>query len=437
MGKQNGGRIFYEAEFVKTPELIEFTLGIAPVPIPSQTGGQCSTDATIVALYYADGMRQALWSWFFKNAPGGKLNIPDEELNPELLRTDAQKLTTAFLLTIGARVLRILERLESRESVRPKSFSPSEETHGTTPSEVCSNLGISLARILKLRTPIAGAPMRAEIIDPGARTSGVDYSEGSRKKDQAILMNWISKTFLPPVTDPSVYGTFSVGKTGSLGVQKDQPIAIRSEVVEIESEENPHTPRTRSPGAHVFSVVRVNSNWYVADNEVGSLVPILTPEGGQLTPEIFWELETPHDVYFESRYTRVTVGVGSGQYIEAQYFLRNKEGEILALTAKRRGLQRDSGLLAVGPARTTIMRESYGVETPDGFRPIFVEPRTILYWRPPGRTTPPPTGDTSIMSMFRGPEAAGASGGKRKTRRPKSKRRKTSRAARVRPSLPK
>lgn len=394
---------------------------------PSQTSGQCAIDSVTVVLFYADGIRQAMWSWFFSKAPKGVVNIPDEELNPELLRTDARKLATAFLLTIGARVLRILDTEEALESVvRGKSFSVSDESHGTTPSEVCSNLGMSLARVLRYARARVAPPGGVKIINPSARSTLELYDEAG-KEDMERLLQWILTEFLPGEVG---YGGFSIGKSLSLSSTSDEPVAINLFLVEIESEGNPVVPEPHA--VHSASVVRVNGGWYIAENEVGHLFALLTPAGTDLTPEIVSQIEDTQDVYFEARYTSTSE---EDPNPSAQYFLRDLSDNVLASTVVMPMLSRVPSL-ARSYIRTSIMREIYGIRTGEG-RLILPGSRTILYWKPSGRKTPPPTKGTSIMDMF---GAAGASGGKRKTKKSKKKRRKTSRAsraARARPSLPK
>lgn len=437
MGKQKGGRIFYEAEVLKTPEAVEAMFRGGSVPIPSQTTGQCAIDSVISILFYADGIRQALWSWFFSKAPKGRVNIPDEELNPEVLRTDVRKLTTAFLMTIGARVLRILDTEEARESsTRSKSFSASDESHGTTPSEVCSNLGISLSRVLKYVKMKIAPPGGVDVIDPRARSTLVNYEEGSSKPERERMIEWIVGTFLPSEVDGSLYGAFSVGKTLSLAARRDEPVAINLHLLHIEGEENPVATGVLG---HAISVVRVNNNWYVADNEIGDLLALRPP----LTPEILDQIESPQDVYFEARYTTNPGTGGEDEYPSAQYFLRDLAGGILSSTSNMPMLSRVPSPLVRPFVGTSIMREIYGMESRRG-AVIFPGNRSILYWKPTNRSSPPPERGTSIMDMF-GSRPAGAGspfefGGKRKTKKKKSKKRKTNRANRVgraRPSLPK
>jgi hypothetical protein len=252
------------------------------------------------------------------------------------------------------------------------------------------------------------------------------YDEAG-KEDMERMLQWILTTFLP--SEISGYGNFSVGKTLSL-VSSDEPIAMNLFLVQIESQENPVVPEPHV--VHSASVVRINDGWYVAENEVGHLFALLTPAGTDLTPEIVSQIEDTQDVYFEVRYTSTS---DEDPTPSAQYFLRDLDDNVIASTVVMPMLSRVPSL-ARSYVRSSIMREIYGIR-PREDRIIVPGNRTILYWKPSGRKTPPPTKGTSIMDMF---GAAGASGGKRKTRRPKSKRRKTSRASRggrVRPSLPK
>jgi hypothetical protein len=453
MGKQKGGRIFYEATRVKTPAAIEGALREMPAPIPSQTGGQCSTDSIIVILFYADGLREALWDWLFRKFPGGKINLSDEELSPDVLVRDIRRMTSAFLVTIGARVLRILDTVEPRISdVRPRSFAPGEETHDTTPSEVCSNIGISLSRILKISKapPTSAEPLR--FIDPKSRSSAGDYGiTGALKSDRQRIMEWVLRNFLYSEIDRSKFGTFSpaAGAVRMVG-RSSEIVAMNIALAQIESEERP-VEKEGADWEHSISVVRINDAWYVADNEVGRLIPMQTAAGGQFTPEMMTQLESPHEVYFELRYTQPP-GAGAG-YPQAQYFLKDLAGNVLASTERASMLAREPDP-SVRPllGENKIMREMYGIEVPAGVV-VVLEPRTMIYWKRPTRITGPPTGWESIAAGApagpRGRVATVAdllksmSGNGRTRKSKKAKRRKTKRASRasrggrVRPSLPK
>ncbi len=400
-------------------------------------------------LFYADGLRQALWDWLFRKFPKGNINVPDEELGADVLVRDTRKLTSAFLTTIGARVLRILDSEEPRISdVRPRSFAPGEETHGTTPSELCSNLGISLARILKIvKVPSAAAePLR--FIDPKSRTTTAEYGvSGTTKPDRDRIVEWILGNFLYSEIDRTKHGTFSSVAMVSLARRTSEIVAINITLSEIESEERPVNKNTGWD--HIITVVRINDAWYVADNEVGVLMSIQTPAGGPFSPEIIEELESPYRVYFELRYTRSRGG--GDEYPEAQYFLRDLSGNILASTRKMPMLAREP-VPGVRPVvQPKIMREMYGIQDPGG-RVVVPQPRTMVYWKRPSRSSGPTTDWTSIVARpeVSAPSPAGSgervatvadflrmSAGKRKTRKTKKKRRKTSRAGRARPSLPK
>ena len=359
-------------------------------------------DSAISFLFYADGLRQALWAWLFTDFPGGNIFISDEDLNPELLRTDARQLTRVFLVTIGARVLRILDTEEAKSSlVRARSFTAGEESHGTTPSEVCSNLGISLIQVLyRARIP-RRLPGEVAIIDPRARTTAADYSGFTSKFHQEVLFDWILREFLSGEVDARRFGTFSVGKALALGVVSTEvPIAMSLRLMPIESEENP----VRLPGSgHAVSVVRVNTKWYVADNQIGKLIPLKNPNGNNITADIIAQLESEEDLYFECRVTDPA---------ESQYFIRDQRGGIIASTDVYPDLLEVPGLHRGGTPG--ILREVNGIRFPPGTADA-TQTRTILYWKPPA--------------------SAGPAGGKRKTRKRKSKRRKTSRASRVAPRL--
>jgi hypothetical protein len=380
-------------------------------------------------LFYADGIRQAMWSWFFSKAPRGRIEIPDEDLNPEILRTDARKLTTVFLLTTGARVLRILDTDEARVSdTRSTSFSPSEESHGTTPSEVCSNLGISLAKVLQYSRPRIAPPGGVPIIDPSARSALRDYHEGATKTARDRVTDWILREFLPSEIDRLRYGTFSSGRAASLVPQNEEMVAINIRLLAVESEDSPVPARDEYH--HAISAVRVNGSWNIADNDVGNLIPMRTSTGTSFSDEILSNLESPYEVYFECRYT---YRQARDEFPEAQYFLRDLAGTVLASTPKIPMMMREPEPGVRPVERSLILREMYGVEVP-GDAIILPEPRTNVYWKLPksGRVVPPPDKSTGLLSTV------GATGGKRKTKKKvKSKRRKTTRAGRARPSLPK
>ena len=424
-------------------------LNVQPIPIPSQTGGQCSTDSIIAILFYADGLRQGLWDWLFRRFPRGNVNFPDEELSPDVLVRDTRKLTTAFLVTIGSRVLRILDTVEPRISdARPRSFAPGEETHGTTPSEVCSNLGISLARILKIvktKTPPTEA---LRFIDPKSRSGTGEYGvSGATKKDRNRILDWILSNFLFTEIDRTKFGTFTTANIASLATRISEPVAMNINLSEIESEERPVDKKTGWD--HIITVVRVNDVWYVADNEVGKLAPIRTSTGGQFPPEMIAQLESPREVYFELRYTQNPEA--RDEFPQAQYFLKDLAGNVLASTEKVRMLSRQPEPGIRPFLESKIMREMYGIEIPEGVV-VVPQPRSIVYWKRPFRSSGLSADWTSIMARFGEPAPAAAGSGervatvadllkgsgKRKTRKvKKAKRRKTSRAVRVRLSSPK
>ncbi len=452
MGKQKGGRIFYEATRTTSPVAIEGALREMPIPIPSQTGGQCSTDSIIAILFYADGLREALWDWLFRKFPGGKINLSDEELNPSVLVRDIRGMTSAFLVTIGARVLRILDTVEPRISdVRPRSFAPGEETHDTTPSEVCSNLGISLSRILKIsKTPPAVAePLR--FIDPKSRSDTGEYGiSGALKSDRHRIMEWVLRNFLYSEIDRSKFGTFSpaAGAVRMVG-RSSEIVAMNLALAQIESEERP-VQKAGVEWEHSISVVRINNAWYVADNEVGKLMPMQTAAGGQLTSEMLTQLESPHEVYFELRYTQNPEA--GAEYPRAQYFLKDLAGNVLASTEKAPMLARQPDP-SVRPVLESniIMREMYGIEIPEGVV-VVPEPRTMVYWKRQTRVAdfssrwesivpgaPAPAGPggrvATVADLLKGMAGKGRTRKSKKAKRRKTKR--TNRASRVRPSLPK
>ena len=392
MGKQKGGRIFYTAQALKTPKDVEFLLGADTIPIPSQTGGQCSIDSLIATLFYADGVRQILWDWVYKNAPGGDIRIPDEDLVLENLRLDAQKMTRVFLLTVAARVLRILESRESTAPVRMASFSPSEETHGTTPSEVCSNLGNTLIRMIRLSLGRGeGAPitLTAPPIAPEARTSLQTYAGSSKWPDRWALLYWLFGEFL-------LTGDI-LKKNGTIVMQRVNPdvelVAINMMVLGVASEE---AVDISDPNgfAHVISLIRLQNKWYIADNEAGILVEMPMP------PEVIPLLEDPAQTYFQVKYM-IPPGLSAGF---AEYSIRKvADRTVLTKTPMVYMLERDVAPGVRPSYPTTVLREHPRFQTAGGVG------RICLFWK------------KSPFASPAGPAAAGAgpgtAGGKRKTRR--------------------
>lgn len=434
MGKQKGGRIFYKATRLTTPEAVEevFSSG-GKIPIPSQTGGQCSIDSVATTLFYTDVIRKVLWKWVFKQAPGGNIEIPDEDLHLEVLRTNAHKLTRVFMLTVAARVLRILESAESRGFVREKSFSPSDETHGTTPSEVCSNLGNTLIRVLHMIKGSSTGPVA--LISPESRSSFSEYSSSTASNDRKRLFWWIFTSFLLREVSfqREIGGIFLMQKAPV--VTSEEPIAFNAFVFRIEDEENPELVST---DGHILSILRVNGEWYVADNEVGSLLKLGGVDGGPIPPETIPLLDDPSQSYIQLN--SIAPGPENTRRSKVQYTVRRvADRSVIAQTPMVYTLEKTPGFRE--PLPTQIMRED-----PDETRIVpgmgSMYERLVLYWRPTkssGRVTPPPDASTSIMGML-GTAAAGSGervatvaellgrkGGKRKTRKTKSKRRKTKR----------
>lgn len=405
MGRQKGGKIFYEARLLTSPEAVEERIrSLGSIPSPSQTVGQCATDAFIVVFYYADGTRQRLWKWFFGEAPGGKVDLSDAELDPERFRGDAEALTRAFLLTIGARVLRILESPETMASLdRSASFSPSEETHGTTPSEVCSNFGITLAKVLRARDEPPPKPVKMNLMAPGTRSSFSDYVPALIRPNLVRLVGYILGEFPPLLPAPSDEEASS----------PMQLVAAHASVFTIVSEYNPVLAEATS--SHAIAIVQVNGKWYIADNEVGMLVPFRQA----FSPKTLELLEDDISLYFEVRYSP-----GPSAQHFAQYFLRKTEdGSVLSATLPVAMLSRlPDGRVRPDLGRGILtMREQPGVSA---FPAAASGPRTRIAVY--DEYSPAPAG----------PEAAGAGepealGGKRKkTRRRRRKGRRATRGGR-------
>lgn len=460
MRRQRGGRVFYTARYFKRPEEIEFTLRERPAfLIPSQTGGQCATDSAIAILFYADGVRQILWDWVYKNAPGGDIQIPDEALEIERLRTSIPRMTKVFLLTVAARVLRILESYAD-PSLRSASFSPSEETEETTPSEVCSNLGITLIRMLRVSSPglwdtPPGPATPITLISPGSRTTGVDYGTSTSPENFRALLRMLARVFL---RTPEV-----VRNIGAIDIQRQEPadelVAINMSLIQIASEEAEEGDINRTIG-HAISLIRLQNKWYIADNNVGRLVEMPMP------PEVIPLLEDPAQVYFQMNYMSETpTELGT-----AEFFIRKRSDR--TILAKTPVVSRLKGGVAPGvrpvgilPRRShlaLIMRESHryprriplfwkrGESVPVAVAPERNPPPVTLEARPGA-----PVGDSDGGA---GPAAAGAgpparlppggtytkgglffSGGVRRTRRVRrtKRKRRTTRASKARLSSPK
>jgi hypothetical protein len=406
MGRQKGGKISYTAKTLKTPEAVEERIRtLASIPSPSQTVGQCAIDAMTAIFYYADGTRQRLWKWFFSQAPEGKVNIPDEELDPERLRDDPEALTRVFLLTTGARVLRILESDESVESVdRHTSFGPSEETHGTTPSEVCSNLGITLAKVLRAREEPPPKPLKMHLVEPGARSSFSDYTRALIQPNLLRLVGYINWEFPPLVGSPS----------DEEAGPPMQIVAAYASVFRIVNSDNPVLAEATS--SHAIAIVHVNGKWYVADNEVGMLVPFKTA----FAPET---LEDGGRLYFEIQYS---------PGLMAQYFLRKMEdNEAVSVTAPVPMLSRlPDGRVRPDIGKTTlIMREQPGIPT---FPAAWGDRTRFVFYDEYTRSLPSASPAGPAAAGFGEP---GASGGKRRKTRRRKRTRRSKRTTRGAPRL--
>ncbi len=367
----------------------------------------------------------------FRQAPGGNIEIPDEELHLEVLRTNVRKLTRVFLLTTAARVLRILESAESRGFVREKSFSPSDETHGTTPSEVCSNLGNTLIRVIQMSN--GARTGEVALIRPEARTGFHDYATSTRASDRKRLLWHIFVSFLlGEIPSREIGGIFILERPSAAITQ--EPVAFNVFLVDVESEE---AEEPSSSEGHAISIVRVNGIWHVADSELGRLLKLEGPDGGPIPPETILLLEDSSQTYVQRNSTEP--GPENLRRSKLKFMIRKvADRSILAQTPEVRTLEKiPGGRTALA---TQIMREDpYETRATPGTE--LQRERITIYWKESkaaGRVTPPPDASTSIMSMF-APPAAGAPGpvarvsdmfrvgGKRKTRKVKSKRRKTKR----------
>jgi hypothetical protein len=407
MRRQKGGKIFYEARFLTSPEAVEERIrSLGSIPSPSQTVGQCAIDAIIVIFYYADGTRQSLWKWFFGEAPGGKVELSDAELDPERLRGDAEALARAFLLTVGARVLRILESPETVASLdRSASFSPSEETHGTTPSEVCSNFGTTLAKVLRARGDPPPKPLKMHLVKPGARSSLADYTPSLIRSNITRLIGYIIGEFPPLAGEVPAEGEEEAAGTGA----PIQVVAMFVEVFAIASEYNPVLAEAST--SHAIAVVQVNGKWYVADNEIGLLVPFTSA----FPSDVVENIDDGRSVYFEVRYSPGP---------KAQYFLRKTaDGSDISSTNSVIMLSRGvDGRVRPDLGRgILIMREQPGIT---GFSAASGDRTRIPLYDEYSPPAPPPAG----------PAAAGSGafpfGGKRRKTQRRKKTRRSRRSSR-------
>ncbi len=345
---------------------------------------------------------------------------------------NVRKLTRVFLLTTAARVLRILESSESRGFVREKSFSPSEETHRTTPSEVCSNLGNTLIRVVQMSN---GARTGAvALIPPEARTGFYDYVTSARASDRKRLLWHIFVTFLlaeMPVRETG--GVFILERPSAAIPQ--EPVGFNVFLVSVDSED---AEESSSANGHAVSIVRVNGTWYVADSEFGRLLKLEGPDGGPMPSETILLLEDSTQTYVQRNSTEP--GPDNPRRSKIKFMIRRvSDRSVLAQTPEVRTLEKiPDGRPALA---TQILREDpYETRAEAGTE--LQRERITIYWKESkaaGRVTPPPDASTSIMGMF-APSAAGAGepvarigdvfkmGGKRKTRKSKKKRRKTSRS---------
>lgn len=412
MGKQKGGAVYYKATRLTSPDAIEALFSTArDLPIPSQTSGQCATDASLGILFYADGVRQRVWEAVFKHAPGGEIRIPDEELEVGRLRKDRLLMMKVFLLTSAARILRILEETDPHSRDRSKSFSPSDEMHDTTPSEVCSNLSTLLISIVDGRKG-------ATSVTPGMRSTGKDYHYTFAGMLGGMIWT-ILYDFIGGRSEGDYYFANTSEFTPVPDKKEDEFVAFDITLKYVKDENSFRALPHRANLGHAISVIRVNNRWYISDNEVGRLVELKTPGLKPITPRVSHLFRDSSTTYVEAEYERMSreeaaefAGEEADGYkgripIIAQYKIRKvSDKSTIAMTSGVDILKGSSIISDV--SNTTFLKEPLGDDTIH---------RTSFFWR--RRLSSPAPRPSAVAT---GPAAAGAGppeGGKRYSRRSK------------------
>jgi len=468
-----------------------------PIPIPSQTFGTCGIDSLITVLFYADEVRLWVWDWVFKNyvkaemamsGPQYVIDVTDEQLLPGTLQATmggyeeelTRRRVDTFLATSAARVLRILEaEPDSATSSRAVSRTRSEATHGMAPGEICATLALLVAR-----------PGVEAYGTPGLKVRGTrDFGFSAEEEAYAVglISTVMGKTWR------------SRGGAGAIGLSVDPNDINRHNVVAIGTtlhdsiNDMDMIMRQDSDDTHAVTLIRHAGEWHVSDDNIGVLLPLIPttpavrinaatlvrsflelrmqrlPDGAQkcsfhlrwnsnwnshlaATPEstfldpnfivgavpqvmreskgLFGGPLTPEEtsaafMYLSTLPAPPVLPLGYGEPMNVSYaveFLRSLgyEAPAAPTPSQRNALEK----------LTTAMRERKlrGINPEIGRYFLFVRAEAESYRE---RKKP---------SILRGPAAAGAGGpegGRRYSRKGKSKRRKTTRAGRARPSLPK
>lgn len=349
------------------------------IPIPSQTGGQCFFDSIISALFYADGTRQALWGTMFKViSPATGITIGDRSLSTEFLKRDVNNLMTTFLMVSSVRILRMLDSSDPGDKIRERSFSPGEDTHGTTPSELCSNLGTLL---IQVRAGLGGDP-ESRLVDPRSRTSAHDYI-GSVAPNKKPILKMVLVDFLPKVFPATKIGTFSTER-----IEGAQPVAFLVSIA---------TPDVSA--VHAIAIVRVNGSWFIADDTVGQLLQLNGPDDNPIPPETIANALEDTENFFVSLKLKAP---------------DNSVETVRGYTASIVKLSDYSVVAKTREAKTLAFTTIPGIREPSMSDSILVEAilapghpehpknsRAMVYWAPPGGAAPAPAGAGGRRKTYR------------------------------------
>jgi hypothetical protein len=356
MGRQRGGAVFYDIpEFLRSVRAVNsviehIVLTRINLPNPAQTADVCSTDAVLTTLFYSDVVRQWVWQWVFDNCvEGGVINIPDEQLTSEYLldmRVSYQVRTLrqakAFLATGAARILRILAKYPrtSLSYTRTQSATPAPEMHGKTPSEMCAILAIALAGSGDETKTMYGS------LDPGGETP--KNLRMSRDASRIVLEKAFQAIERSPRTKKFDGG---VELSGEVRIPTTRmTVAIYMNTTPITTDRWFSTQlnaRGYAERAHAVSLIHINGNWYVSDNELGVLLKMKTFNSKEpLTENVIRKSYLHQTIQKIAESDRKKYAIPSrATPAVARYFLMDKEQlkKIVAITDDIGLLHEDTG----------------------------------------------------------------------------------------------
>lgn len=286
MGRQKGGFIEYALRDIRSAEDVELVFdriltptpaGVGRLPIPKQTHGFCSTDMILTILFYADRIREKMWSLvfdkFIRTLPGDRqpaiyvedtyLEMERTPISPEDPERNVRVLRrVSLMLAAGAaRVLRILDnphdtiRLREEKRRRHASFAETLESHGLGPGELCAIL--------------TSAALRFDVpIQKGVRTALASDNQRRLLENVQWAVSNIDKKFkfkaahrFSSASETLVAMTTTIFETMSL----EDPTARF----------NPENPSNTD--SHAVGLIRVLDQWYVSDDNVGYLLLLQKP----------------------------------------------------------------------------------------------------------------------------------------------------------------